>query len=116
MAGDIYLDNDYRIEHEITTDDAATGAQIAPSPALTGLTGRLSATPGGAAINAVLSVALAVRTGDAKRYVGYLQGDDLRAQLAAAYLDRTVYLVVGDGLNVLTSDPKVVRATRAPGV
>jgi hypothetical protein len=107
----ISLDNDYEPEYRATRKNAATGA-IEAATGLTGLSARLSATDGGAAIHATMSVNLTER-GSTGIYFGVLQGDDLRTQLAAL-AGSVVYEVFGDGVNVLTSIPRLVSAVRRP--
>ena len=103
------LDNDWEYDYTVTRKIAATGATEAAT-GLTGLTGRISATDGGATINAALTVDLTER-GTLGKYYGVVEGDDLREQLAA-YIGKPVWEVFGDGTNVLTSVPRIVRATR----
>lgn len=107
----VYLDNDFEIEVALQRKNSTTG-DLEPATGLT-LTGRLSATDGGATIHASLSVNLTER-GTTGIYAGVLNGEDLRTQLAAAYVGQPVWLVAGDGTNVHVSEPYVVRATRRP--
>jgi hypothetical protein len=107
----VALDNDWELEYAATRKNASTGA-LEPATGLAGLTGRLSATDGGATIHATLSVSLSER-GTTGIYFGVLQGDDLRVQLAAL-VNTIVYEVFGDGVNVLTSIPRLVAAVRRP--
>ena len=107
----LYLDNDFEIEFAFQRKNATTGNLEAAS-GLT-LTGRFSATDAGLTIHASLSVSLTER-GSTGIYAGVVQGDDLRTQLAAAYVGKTVWLVGGDGTNVLVSTPYTVKATRRP--
>jgi len=109
----IYLDNDHLIEQDLTRPATTTGEDEAAT-GLSGLTGRLSATDGGATIHASLSVSLSERSATAGRYYGVLQGADLRTQLLT-YVGSWVWEVVGDGTNVLTSARRRVLATRDPG-
>jgi len=108
----VSLDNDWELEYAATRKNASTGA-IEPATGLAGLTGRLSATDAGATIHASLSVSLSER-GTTGIYFGVLQGDDLRAQLAASFTNVVIYEVFGDGTNVLTSVPRLVAAVRRP--
>lgn len=107
----IYLDSDWELEYRATRKNATTGVPE-PATGLGGLTGRLSATDGGAAIHATMSVALTER-GTTGIYFGVLQGDDLRTRLAAL-VGTVVYEVFGDGVNVLTSVQRLVSAVRRP--
>jgi len=107
----IYLDSDWEFEYRATRKNATTGA-LEPATGLAGLTGRLSLTDGGATIHATMSVALAER-GTTGIYFGVLEGDNLRTQLLAL-VGTVVYEVFGDGVNVLTSSPRMVRAVRRP--
>ena len=107
----IGLDNDWEAEYRATRKNATTGT-VEPATGLTGLVCRLSATDGGAAIHATMSVNLTER-GTLGVYFGVLQGDALRTQLAAL-VGSVVYEVFGDGVNVLTSIPRLVSAIRRP--
>jgi hypothetical protein len=105
----IALDNDWEAEHRATRKNAATGT-IEPATGLTGMSAWLSATDGGAAIHATMTVNLTER-GTTGIYFGVLQGDDLRTRLASL-VGQVVFEVFGDGTNVLTSVPRLVAAVR----
>ena len=108
----VYLDNDFEAEFAIERKNSSTG-ELEAAASLSNLTARFSATDGGPTIHATLSVNLAER-GTTKLYFGVIDGDALRTQLAAAYVGKTVWLVAGDGTNVLVSEPYIVKATRRP--
>ena len=108
----ISLDNDWEYEYRATRKNAAAGT-LEPATGLTGLYGHLSATDGGATIDASLRVLLAER-GSTGIYYGVANGDALRAQLAASYIGVVVYEVFGDGLNVFTSTPRRIVSVRRP--
>lgn len=106
---DLYLDNDFEAEFTVTRKNAATGATEAAT-GLTSLTVKISASDGGAAIGALTGSA--TERGTLGIYYYVFDGDALRTALAASYVGRRVWVVFGDGTNVLTSNPVVVRATR----
>lgn len=106
---DIFLDNDYEPEYTITKKNASTGA-IEAATGLTGLTVRISATDGGAAIGALTENAS--ERGTLGIYFAIFDGDALRTALATSYVGVRVWVVFGDGTNVFVSDPVIVRATR----
>jgi len=107
----IALDNDWEPEYRASRKNAGTGT-IEPATGLTGLSARLSATDGGAAIHATMSVNLTER-GTTGLYFGVIEGDNLRAQLVAL-VGQVIYEVYGDGTNVFTSIPRLVAAVRRP--
>lgn len=107
----VYLDNDDVPEYFLQNKDAATGAW-APATGLSGIVVKLSATEGGAEINAVLKKTMSERSGNAGNYYAQYEGDDLRTQLAASYVGKDVYEGVGDGTNVLAWVARRVMATR----
>ena len=106
---DIYLDNDYEAEYTVTRKNANTGADEAAT-GLTGLTARISATDGGAAIGALTGSAS--ERGTLGIYYKIFDGDALRTALATLYVGVRVWIIFGDGTNVLVSNPVTVRATR----
>ncbi len=73
---------DFVVEPEMEQKATATGLWEAAASLSNG-TGFFSATLGGTAIDASLSVVLAGRSGDANRYFGVLQGSAIETQLAA---------------------------------
>ena len=94
----IYLDgNDDQPETTLTRKAAATGASEAAT-GLTGLTFKLSATRGGAAIHANLSKT-ATERGVLGIFYATFEGTDLTAQLAT-YVGKDIFQTFGDGLNV----------------
>ena len=113
MSRRLYLDNDFEPEYAITRKNTSTGDDEVAA-GLTGLTVRISATDGGATIHADLSKTLSERASTDGTYYAVIDGDDLRAQLAS-YAGSTVYVVAGDGTNVLVSDAYVVVGTRRSG-
>lgn len=102
----IELDNDFEPEKDITRKNTTTGA-IEAATGLTGLTARISATDGGSTIHASLSVSVTERSAKAGTYSAIFQGDDLRTHLAGS-VGIIVWIVFGDGTNVLVSDPYTV--------
>jgi len=96
----IYTDgNDDEPETALTRKNATTGA-TEPATGLTGLSYRLSATKGGAAIHANLSKNASERPNTGK-YFAVFEGDDIAAQLNnAAYWNVDVFQVFGDGVNI----------------
>jgi hypothetical protein len=112
-AAPIYLDNDYRLEVAITRTNTSTGLRE-PATGLT-LTARLALTDGGPAINGALTATLTEASGKPGTYFGRLDGDVLRAQdTAGALPSRAVWIVTGDGTNVLVSEQTTVQRTRRP--
>ena len=105
----IVLDNDYELEVSVTRKNTSTGADEA-APALT-ITGRLSATVGGAAIHADLSKTLAERTSKTGTYYATIGGDALRTHLASV-VNQSIYAVYVAGTAILLSIPVAVRAER----
>lgn len=110
MSKRLYLDNDYEAEYAVTRKNTATGASEVAAD-LEGLTARVSLTDGGATIHADLTVSTSERSSTPGRYFGVFDGDDLRTHLLA-YVGKKVYVVFGDGTNVLVSDVHIVRKTR----
>lgn len=108
------LDNDFEPEYAVSRKNGASGAEEA-APSLTGLTARLSATDGGSAIHASLSVSVAERTSKPGTYFGTFQGNDLRTH-CASLVGTIGYVVFGDGVNVLVSEPHLIVRTRRPDV
>lgn len=110
----IFLDNDYEICWPMTRKNTATGLDE-PASGLTGVIGKLSATDGGAAIHATLSITLAERASTPGEYFGILQGDDLRTQLASL-TGQVVYECIGDGVNEFICVARKVLAHRRADV
>lgn len=106
----IALDNDYTPQFAFTEPDASTGL-YGPATGLSGMTCRISATDGGAAIHASLDQVLTEWGGTPGTYYVRFDGDNLRSHLAA-YVGQSVYVVVGDGTNVHISKPVRVRERR----
>lgn len=113
---EIALDNDFKLEYFYRKPKAtARGTEVATG--LTGLFGWLSATDGGAEIHADLKVALGELADSPGYYRGVLNGDALRTQLlngSGDLVHATVYEVIGDGVNVLTSYALTVKKARRP--
>jgi hypothetical protein len=112
-AKPIYLDNDYKFRVTLTRENFTTGL----TEAATGLnlSARLSFTDGGAAIAPTLSVPLAEAGGRPGTYFGRIDGDALRAAFTAgALFPGGVWIVTGDGTNVLVSEQTTVQRTRRP--
>lgn len=109
----LYLDNDFEFEYAITQKNASTGVDEA-ADGLFGLTAGVSLTDGGAAIHGDLEVDASERATTVGTYYGVFEGDDLRTHLAA-YVGDTVYVVFGDGTNVLVSDRYRVVERRRSG-
>ena len=109
---DIYLDNDYEAEYTVTRKNASTGADEAAT-GLTGLTVRISATDGGSALGTTPSLTgAASERGALGIFYKEFDGDTLRTVLASSYVGVRVWVIFGDGTNVLTSNPVTVRGTR----
>ena len=104
------LDNDWEALWPFTRHNTSTGI-LEAAAGLVGLTARLSATDGGAAIHANLSVSILERASTPGEYFGIIQGDDLRTHLAA-YIGKVIWEVVGDGTNVFISEARRVRERR----
>jgi uncharacterized membrane protein (Fun14 family) len=83
---------DFDAEVYITRKNTST-RETEAATGLTGVTLRLAATPGGAAIHASLS-GTSVEAGTTGRYVYTFDVADLQAQLLPTYLNAMVYLVV----------------------
>lgn len=109
----LYLDNDHEFEYAITQKNTATGADEAAT-GLSSLTAKVSLTDGGGAVHADLTVSATERSGTAGTYYGVFDGEKLRTHLLA-YVDAKVYVVFGDGTQVLVSDVYVVLVTRRSG-
>ncbi len=107
----ISLNNDFEFEYKATRKNSATGT-LEPATGLTSLTCRLSATDGGAAIHATLSVTM-VERGGTGIYSGVVLGPDLQTQLTALS-GSVIYEVFAVGTSVLTSIPRLVQAIRRP--
>lgn len=104
----LYLDNDDEPEYYVARRDASD-REIGPATGLTGLTVWLSATDGGATINAALSKTTTERASAPGYYYSRYEGDDLRTHLATI---NGVYEVFGDGENIYTSTYRRVFAKR----
>lgn len=109
----LYLDNDHEFEYAISQKNASTGDREA-ADGLSGLIAWVSLTDGGDAIHADLSVSATERASKAGTYYGVFDGDTLRTHLLA-YVGRIVYVVFGDGTNVLVSDRHKVIEHRRSG-
>ena len=120
MSKRLYLDNDFEPEYAVTRKNADTGIEEAAT-GLTGLTVCVSATPGGTTIHTDLEKDMGERASTAGTYYAVIDGDKLRAHLLAtgatpvSYVGNKVYVVFGDGTNVLVSDEYLVRETRRSG-
>lgn len=108
----IELDNGWEFVWPGTQRNTATGKSEAAAGLLT-LFARISATDGGAAINAALEKTLAERADTPGEYFAVVDGAVLRTHLAAL-TGQVVYEVFGDGANVRYSVPRRVLATRRP--
>lgn len=106
------LDNDWEFEYAVTRKNAGTGLPEAAA-GLVGITGRFSASDGGAAIDALLSAAATERSGVPGTYYGVIEGDNLRSK-AASYVGKPVWFVFGDGLNVFVSELVQIAPVRHP--
>lgn len=110
----LYLDNDWEYIWPGTRRNASTGV-IEPAAGLTGLAARISATDGGATINAALTQSLVERASLAGEYFAVVDGDALRTHLGnVTYIGRVVWEVFGDGTNVLYSVARTVIEHRRP--
>lgn len=107
----VYLDNDAEYEYALRRKNTNTGA-LEAATGIGGLSCRLSATDGGAAINAALSVN-ATERGSLGIYYGVFQGTDLRTYLAS-FIGQTIYEVFLDAGNILISTPRLVVEHRRP--
>lgn len=96
----IYTDgNDDEPEHLLKRKNSASGAEEVAT-GLSNLTFRLSATKGGAAIDATLSKD-ATERGVTGRYSAVFEGSDITTHLASAtYWNVDIWQVFGDGQNV----------------
>ena len=108
----LYLDNDYIPEIDLTQKHPETGLWV-PAVGQAGLTFRISLSDGGSAVHASLSVAAAERSAKPGTYFTTLQGSDLRTHLAA-YIGTPVWEIFGDGANVFISVPRKVVERRRP--
>lgn len=109
----IVLDNDWVFIWpgiRWNTSTGVTEADAAHSPTLLAW---LSATDGGATIHATLSKTM-VETSIPGKYMAVVDGDALRAQLAASYIGRVIYEVFGDGLNVQYTVARKIVEHRRP--
>jgi len=113
MSQRLYLDNDHEFEYALTRKNTASGADEAAA-GLSSLTARISATDGGATIDSDLTVNASERSGTLGTYYGVFDGDKLREHLLA-YAGKKVYVVFGDGTNVLVSDVYTVVEKRRSG-
>ena len=112
MFDTIYLDNDYRAAYTITApDDTSPQAEGSEEPAiLLVINVRLSATEGGAAIDASLNRSAPELPGKPGTYTCIFEGDDLRTHLASV---SRVWVVVAAGVgDILCSNRVSVKATR----
>ena len=110
MSDQLPIDNDFEFEYSVTRKNTATGAleaatELASLIALVSLTKEGGPTP--SAIDDDLSVSASERSGTAGSYYGVFDGDKLRTHLLA-YVGRKVYVVFGDGTNILRNDEYVV--------
>jgi len=113
MSQRLYLDNDFEFEYAITRKNTNTGASEVAA-GLSSLQAWVSLTDGGDALDADLTVNATERPSTDGTYSGVFEGDNLRTHLET-YAGTTVYVVFGDGTNVLVSDAYVVVATRRSG-
>lgn len=109
----LYLDNDWEPEFTATQKDATTGV-IEPATGLSSQLALISATRGGSAIDATLSVSLTERGTTGIYYAATpIQGTDLRSVLSnATYLNKIVWVRFGDGSNITVWEPYTVREYR----
>lgn len=113
MSQRMYLDNDFEFEYAVTRKNTGTGVKEAAA-GLSSLTARVSATDGGATIHADLTVGATERSGEDGTYYGVFDGDKLRTHLLT-HVGSKVYVVFGDGTNVLVSDVYTVVEIRRSG-
>ena len=110
MSQRLYLDNDFEFEYAVTRKNAASGADEAAA-GLSSLTAMVSLSEEGGAtpseIHPDLSVSASERSGKAGTYYGVFDGDKLRTHLLT-YVGTKVYVVFGDGTNVLVNDDYIV--------
>lgn len=103
--------NDWTAKKKIRQDSATTDVEE-PATGLGSLTALLSATDGGAAIDASLSKT-PTEKGTLGIYFATFEGADLTTHLDnATYLGKVVWLVFSSGSDILTSDPVPVRDVR----
>jgi hypothetical protein len=96
----IYLDgNDDAPLLYIDKLDTASPPDRVAATGLTGLTVKLAAAEGGAAINAALSKTLTETPASSGWYLATFEGSDLTAQLAT-YVNKDVVQIAGDASNV----------------
>jgi hypothetical protein len=110
----IYPGNDYIIERALTQRDTATG-EDEPAVGLAGVVGFISATKGGAPIDASLQVTLTERSGVPGQYFGPLEGSVLTTHLTAGYDEQTVWECVQSGTDYKEYVAIRVRSTRIGG-
>jgi hypothetical protein len=109
------LDNDWEYIWPGTRRNAATGV-VEAAAGLAGLQAWLSATDGGATINAALTKTLAERASLLGEYFAIVDGDVLRSYLAAGGVLTypKVWECFGDSTNVLYSVERKVSLVRRP--
>ena len=104
----IYLDNDYKARFLALEANDATG-DMGAATGLTSIVALLSATKGGSAIHANLSVSM-TESGSTGIYYGTFQGSDLTAQLNnATYKDKKIWLGMGKTGDLKLWVPLIVR-------
>lgn len=108
----IPLGNRYEYEWSGERKDADTGA-VEVDASHSGLSATISASDGGSAINAALTVSLSERTGTPGTYYGQVAGSAITSHLTA-YLGSIVYEVLTDSAgDVKRSQPlRVVSVAR----
>ena len=106
MSRRLYLDNDHEPEYGITLKNTASGAEEAAA-GLSSLTAWVSLTDGGDAVHVDLSVSATERTSTPGKYFCVFDGDKLRTHLLT-HVGNQVYVVFGDGSNLLVSDVHTV--------
>ena len=110
MSRPLPLDNDFEFEYALTRKNTATGADEAAA-GLSSLTARVSLSEEGgptpSEVHTDLSVSASERSGKAGTYYGVFDGDKLRTHLLP-YVGTRVWVVFGDGINVLRNDDYVV--------
>ncbi len=109
---ELFLDNDTEIVLNLKNRVSTTGVKI-PSTGLAAANFkvRFSLTQGGSSINATMDLPLIERSGKPGEYYVNLDGDVARTYLAV-HVGKKIWVIAGDGTNVLVQWAVTVRAVR----